>query len=1179
MKGFLFLIPLLSTLHGAPLLHEPFSTQSAGNLPGQATSGAGFAAASIWTGFNSSLSASVADASTLQAGAGLGWEGLVGNANLIRVKGDASNTRAMMDVSSTGTFALAGLRDAASNTIGGGGVQGMLYLSFLFRAVSTDRTLEFGGLQLARANSFQTGTLIGNGWDQWAYSIFVAPSTYIDLKENGGTGPFKNMDNLTRLIVARIEYKANAADTITVWMDPDLLSSENDQNLSGVYMGSGDGDFSFDQVLLRGGNATRPFEYDEIRMGTAWADVIPVPSPPLVLENDNLKATIRADGSLDRLQANRRGVWEDIPHRRDSHRGPAWQVTTGGSSTEIPLTRDSGTPSFTGNLDGRVFKLVYQLDATALRVTARVENPGTSVWSPDRASIRLGIDSYMATYPEWNNRYFPTLLRCEKSHFWGYFMSPLGGIAGYTVSDPVASWHHDYEYGQHRIYTSYLDLLQSGPLPARHPQNSNNIAAGAAREWKISLMDLPVLDDAPASLAALADAPVIQADRYQGDPGQAVTLTIHGPISSLTANGVPLAFSSSGASKSTATWTLPAALGSSTVVATNAAGEISECLLVTRRPWSWYLQRARAEAIAKPQKGSSHCESWYGLYSGYLAQKHFPNPSEDTAIEAKFAEIFPLMYTTNTNGTTIALPTPWGDRIQNHSSMAGVLVDRYQASGNIRSLEQAADLCDYLMSRQGADGAYRAGSHHYTSVIYIAKSIMEVMAEEKKLVDAGNPAWLTRYNNHYDSVKRAMDDLVNLGGNLGTEGQATFEDGMIACSYAQLAQFALLQTDPTQRAKYTNAAVALASWHRCLSQKLIPDGRMNGGSLRFWEAQYDVLAQAANMMNSPHGWSAWRLYGLRSLYELTGDPAYLRDAMNGLGSCVQTINPTTGDLRWSFIVDPSLSVGVFSESPSSPGVGQYVQTTIGEDYLPMISGWYRAPANTWVGGHWGGNGGCTDNDVHEIFKCVEEIALTSSYLILGPNHSTEVWNGTLETIDGTLVITPAESVVSRVHVNRQPGDTRAVAVRFGQQLVYAPANGSAWVEPGNGISAYDAWRASFFGADYATQSDAADNADPDADAINNRLEFLIGGRDPKVFERSPQLVALDGVDKGWLEFSVPRNPAALPDRVNIRISDELTAWRPVAPGPAIAIIEDSPTRHAVKVLPPGPPLFLRAERE
>ncbi|MGL5017912.1 MAG: hypothetical protein ACRDBP_07250 [Luteolibacter sp.] len=50
---------------------------------------------------------------------------------MIRVKGDASNTRAMMDISSTGTFALAGLRDAASNTIGGGGVQGTLYLSFL----------------------------------------------------------------------------------------------------------------------------------------------------------------------------------------------------------------------------------------------------------------------------------------------------------------------------------------------------------------------------------------------------------------------------------------------------------------------------------------------------------------------------------------------------------------------------------------------------------------------------------------------------------------------------------------------------------------------------------------------------------------------------------------------------------------------------------------------------------------------------------------------------------------------------------------------------------------------------------------------------------------------------------------------------------------------------------------
>ncbi len=46
--------------------------------------------------------------------------------------------------------------------------------------------------------------------------------------------------------------------------------------------------------------------------------------------------------------------------------------------------------------------------------------------------------------------------------------------------------------------------------------------------------------------------------------------------------------------------------------------------------------------------------------------------------------------------------------------------------------------------------------------------------------------------------------------------------------------------------------------HRCLEQLLIPDARMNGATLRFWEAQYDVLIGGSlNMMNSPHGWTAW----------------------------------------------------------------------------------------------------------------------------------------------------------------------------------------------------------------------------------------------------------------------------------------------------------------------------------
>ena len=106
----------------------------------------------------------------------------------------------------------------------------------------------------------------------------------------------------------------------------------------------------------------------------------------------------------------------------------------------------------------------------------------------------------------------------------------------------------------------------------------------------------------------------------------------------------------------------------------------------------------------------------------------------------------------------------------------------------------------------------------------------------------------------------------------------TFEDGMISCSALQVGMFALLQEDPASRQHYAQAMMDILESHDCLTQLKVNDGRRRGGTMRFWEAQYDVL-MLPNMFNSPHGWSAWRAYASYYAYLLTLDERYLKESI------------------------------------------------------------------------------------------------------------------------------------------------------------------------------------------------------------------------------------------------------------------------------------------------------------
>lgn len=84
----------------------------------------------------------------------------------------------------------------------------------------------------------------------------------------------------SRLFVAKITFKAQANDALTIWLDPDP-ANEDDQHHSvrTTYVSSA-GDLSFDGYRLAAGDdgATDGWDFDEVRFGTTFASVLPPPA-------------------------------------------------------------------------------------------------------------------------------------------------------------------------------------------------------------------------------------------------------------------------------------------------------------------------------------------------------------------------------------------------------------------------------------------------------------------------------------------------------------------------------------------------------------------------------------------------------------------------------------------------------------------------------------------------------------------------------------------------------------------------------------------------------------------------------------------------------------------------------------------------------------------------------------
>jgi hypothetical protein len=234
LGGFLF----AQSAHASLVVSESFE-YSVGSLAGQ-NGGTGWSGS--WTAYGLGASGSV------QAGS-LEYEDLTVAGN----KAYVTTTNGTSGYSRTlgSTFS-----DATTNTI---------YISFAF---NWDEGLRFFGLQLY--NGATSAVEFNKLGGQSNFGI------------QGGTGSAAITTDTTHFVVVRIDFNASGNDTVRLYLAPSLADGEPVTAVSTRSIAS----LSLDSIRLAAGydngtHATAAAWFDEIRIGTTFADVIPttVPEP------------------------------------------------------------------------------------------------------------------------------------------------------------------------------------------------------------------------------------------------------------------------------------------------------------------------------------------------------------------------------------------------------------------------------------------------------------------------------------------------------------------------------------------------------------------------------------------------------------------------------------------------------------------------------------------------------------------------------------------------------------------------------------------------------------------------------------------------------------------------------------------------------------------------------------
>jgi hypothetical protein len=254
--------------------YESFSNYTAGSLSGQGIQGTGYSAGGSW--FTGGGDASAAPGSL---GYSDGSQTLITRGGKAVTPAGGFNTMfAAVDTANGGAFGSQGYVESGSGQIGSGNVAATLYLGFLARNASSDLGggEDFAALELYRDGNEVLGA--GNNWPAWAYSTFglTGDADLVRPSDNS----WLTLDSAAHFFIVKLQFNAAANDDVSVWMDPDLDAGELGQPTS-VYRNTGSGNAAFNRIALRSGsnNGNNSWEFDEVRLGQTWSDVIEVPEP------------------------------------------------------------------------------------------------------------------------------------------------------------------------------------------------------------------------------------------------------------------------------------------------------------------------------------------------------------------------------------------------------------------------------------------------------------------------------------------------------------------------------------------------------------------------------------------------------------------------------------------------------------------------------------------------------------------------------------------------------------------------------------------------------------------------------------------------------------------------------------------------------------------------------------